>query len=389
MTYDGGPEAALSKRRASAGVSSMLCLRLLLATSLGSGFEPGLAAPADSIPGQVPAPVVIHSAPVDGRVLRADFEVPRQVLLVFTQTWPRASAAIAAQVLDSGTRLALVRERDSARLALTRFVTKLERAHGQPITTHADAVDTPWVRDWGPLQLRRAGGGSLWLDAALDDALRAHDDGAPGWLARHHAVALDALPWAVDGGAFISNGAGLCVLSLDYLDARGVTSDTEALPELLGQLGCRVTAVVPTLVAEHTKHVDMIAQFVGPDRLMVARIVDEPGGASEDALRLEAAERGIRAAAALLDEGVTLDVVHVPTPPSEPGRNPRSYVNGLRLADRYLMPSYPELGPPWQREAQAAVQEAVGELPVVAIDASDMIGAGGAIHCATLGLWTD
>jgi agmatine/peptidylarginine deiminase len=143
--------------------------------------------------------------------------------------------------------------------------------------------------------------------------------------------------------------------------------------------------LVPTLLDEHTKHVDMIAQFVGPTRLMIAEIDDALGGQSEDALRLAAAELGIRRAARAL--GRSLEVIHVPTPPSEPGTNPRTHVNGLRLRDRYLMPTYPSFGEAWERSALAAVRVALGEVPVVAIDASEMIAAGGALHCAALGLF--
>lgn len=365
-------------------------MSLLLTTLLGYGLDPSLASPADSIPGQVPAAVVIVSEPLDARRLRGDFEAPGRVLLVFTQDWPRTTERIAEQVLDSGSELGLVREADSSQAAYARVLAKLERRPGAHVEAYPQTVDTAWVRDWGPLQLRRGEQveRSLWLDA--DQRGREHDDIAPRWLADHHGVDLSALPWALDGGALISDGAGLCVLSLEYLELRGITRDGDhaasaALGQLLAELGCRASALVPTLIDEHTKHVDMIAQFVGPSRLMIATIKDELGGQSEDALRLWAAELGIRQAASAL--GRSLEIVHVPTPPSEPGSNPRTYVNGLHLADRYLMPSYPELGEAQERDALAAVQEAMGELPVVAIDASEMIAAGGALHCASLGLF--
>jgi agmatine/peptidylarginine deiminase len=323
-----------------------------------------------------------ESEPADARRLRADFEPPSVVLLVSTKDWPRTTERIAEQVLDSGTELGLVREAGSSQAAYTRLLTKLEQRPGARVTAYLGSVDTPWVRDWGPLQLVR-GDRSLWLDA--DHSSREHDDAATAWLSDQHGVDVAALAWALDGGAFISDGAGLCVLSLEYLEQRGITRDGDGaqLGQLLGQLGCKASVLVPTLVDEHTKHVDMIAQFVGPTRLMIAEIHN--GGDSEDTLRLRAAELGIRQAAAAL--GRSLEIIHVPTPPSEPGSNPRTYVNGLRLPDRYLMPSYPELGVATQRRALAAVQLAMGAVPVVAIDASEMIAAGGALHCASLGMF--
>jgi agmatine/peptidylarginine deiminase len=359
-------------------------LRVLLTALFGSNFDPRLAAPADSIPGQVPAPVVVFAEPGD-RTLRGDFEVPDRVLLVYTRSWPEATERIAEQVLESGTGLAMLLEVDSSRPRFTRLLGQLSREHGDRVEVLDAVVDTPWVRDWGPLQLRRDDR-PLWLDADYDDAERIADDEAPQWLARQHAIELAELPWALDGGAFVSNGAGLCVLTFEYLDMQGISWDDEDLGTLLDQLGCRATALVPTLVAEQTKHADMIAQFVAPTRLMLAQIIDDIGGHGEDAQRLEAAELGIRTAAHAL--GTELEVVLVPTPPSRRGQNPRSYVNGLRLGDRYLMPSYPELGDAWESSARAAVRRAMGDLPVVPIDTSDMIAIGGSIHCAALGLFS-
>jgi agmatine/peptidylarginine deiminase len=360
-------------------------LRVLLTALLGSPFDPHLAAPADSIPGQVPTSAVVFAEPPDGRMLRGDFEVPDRVLLVYTRSWPDATEQISTQVLESGAQLALLLEVDSSRAKFRRLLGTLSEQHPGRVEELDTVVDTAWVRDWGPLQLRR-GEQSLWLDADYDDAERIADDQAPQWLARQHHVALAELPWALDGGAFVSNGAGLCVLTFEYIEAQGITWDDGDLGSLLDQLGCRATALIPTLVAEQTKHADMIAQFVSPTRLMLAQVIDDVGGRSEDAQRLDAAQLGIRTAARAL--GIELEVIRVPTPPSKRWQNPRSYVNGLRLADRYLMPSYPELGEVWEAGARAAVQAAMGELLVVPIDTSEMIAIGGSIHCASLGLFS-
>lgn len=360
-------------------------LRLLLTTVMGASYEPGLAASADSIPEQVPRAVVIHSEAADGRTLRGDYEVPDRVLMVFTESWPRTTETLAEQVLQSGAQVSLALEVEHSAAKFMAMVRRLGRSYGDRVRVHEHSVDTPWVRDWGPLQARR-GARSLWLDSDYDDAERASDDEAPLWLADQLAVELAEFPWALDGGAFISNGEGLCVLTLEYLDVQGISWDEDDVGAMTSQLGCRATAIVPTLVGEETKHADMIAQFVASDRLIIAEPVDGLDGRSEDALRLQAAELGIREAARAM--GIELEVIHVPTPPSAMWENPRSYVNGLRLGDRYLMPSYPELEERWDLQAWSAIQDALGEIPVLAIAASEMISVGGAIHCASLGLFT-
>jgi agmatine/peptidylarginine deiminase len=359
-------------------------LRILITTVLG--FDPALAHPADVIPGQVPMALVVESPVGDGRVLRGDYEPPDRVLLVFTQTWAKPTQAIAEQVLASGAAVTMLLEVENPRWKMTRIVRDLALRYPDQISVFDNSVDTPWVRDWGPIQLSRAGQ-PLWLDADYDDAERQHDDQTPVLLGRQYDVTVDELPWPLDGGAFISNGAGLCVLTLEYLDEQGIVWDEQDLSDLLVRLGCRATALVPTLIGEETKHADMIAQFVGPNRLMIAEIRDTSDGESEseDAMRLRAAEHGILRAAAAL--GTKLEVFRIPTPPTRPGSNPRSYVNGLRLADRYLIPSYPQLGGRWDLDAWAAVQQALDGVPVVAIDTTAMIGVGGAIHCSALGVF--
>ncbi len=371
----------------------LVVLRLFLTTLLS--FDPELAAPADAIPGQVPMALVIESEPAPGRVLRGDWEAPDRVLLVFAETWAVATREIADQVLDSGAEVSIVLEVENPRWKMTRIVRDLALRYGDRISVFDGSVDTPWVRDWGPIQVKQQvptgaaeqpSWAPLWLDADYDDTERQQDDKTPVLLGRQFETPVVELPWPLDGGSFISNGEGLCVMTIEYLDEQGIVWDEEELGELLQQIGCRATALVPTLIGEETKHADMIAQFVAPDRLMMTQIVDDIDGHSEDALRMRAAETGILRAAAAL--GITLEVIHVPTPPMQDQNNPRSYVNGLRLADRYLMPSYPELGKRWDAEALAAVEQALGEVRVVPVRTSNMISSGGAIHCSALGLFT-
>lgn len=357
-------------------------VRILLTTLLG--FDPNLSMPADAIPGQVPSARVIESQPLDARLLRGDYEAPDRVFLVFTETWAPATEAIAVEVLESGAKLTIALEANNPRWKMTKLVRRLALDYEDRVDVFDTSVDTPWVRDWGPIQLQQ-GGVSLWLDADYDDADRQQDDQAPALLGRLFNTAVAELPWPLDGGAFISNGAGLCVLTIEYLEEQGIVWEEEDLGQMLAQLGCRVTALVPTLIEEETKHADMIAQFVGPTRLMIAELVDSLDGDSENALRLRAAEQGILRAAATL--GIKLEVIRIPTPPIAQQSNPRSYINGLRLADRYLMPSYPELGGRWDLDAWSAVQAAMGEVPVVPVQTTNMIGSGGAIHCAALGLF--
>ncbi|MFV8756731.1 agmatine deiminase family protein [Nannocystaceae bacterium ST9] len=356
-------------------------LRLLLASwaALGGPSAP----PADAVPEMVPRPVILQIQPVDGRTLRGDWEIADQVFMVYTEAWQPALDAIGREVLASGTPLGIVIETGNRRKPLERWVAELTASYGEKVDFFDTVVDTPWIRDWGPVQVS-VDAGALWLDTSYEDDDRLRDDLAPQLFAHRYGGELAELGWAIDGGAFISNGRGLCMLTREYLDNEMLYYDDDhEMDALLGELGCRVVALVPTLVDEDTKHADMIAQFVGPGRVMVAEI--DPALALEDSLRLDAVVLGLHRAAALMQ--LELEVIRVPTPVIEPSGAPRTYVNGLRLRDRYLMPSYPELGEAMQADALAAVQDAMGSVKVVPVVVSEMIHSGGAIHCAALGLF--
>jgi len=344
-------------------------------------FDPTLAGAGDAIPEIVPHPLVIHTIPLSDRRLRGDYEVGGRVAMVYTDGWPETLAVLAGQVVQSGAQLVVVREDDSTARAYRRFMADLERSYGARVDGLADSVDTPWIRDWGPIQVERDAR-PLWLDSDYEDDERVRDDVGPQLLASTYRGTLTPLTWALDGGAMVSNGAGLCVLTLEYIEEEELELEADDIGAMLARLGCRATALVPTLIHDSTKHADMIMQFTAVDRVMIAEIVGDDDEHGEDSVRMDAAVHGVRLAAAALD--LELEVVRVPTPTSE---RSHSFVNGVRLADRYLMPSYPELDETLNLAAWSAVQTAMDEVPVVPIDASELIELGGALHCMMLGLF--
>ncbi|KIG19550.1 Agmatine deiminase [Enhygromyxa salina] len=351
---------------------------------------------ADSVPGLVTRSVVIETPRAQQRLLRGDYERPDRVVLVYIDLWPRLLDTLASQVLASDTELSVLYQLDSSRgqaRAWVRAVERRERARGSAgqIEFVEFGTDTVWVRDWGPLQLtdRVADprgidprGRPLWLDADYIDEERERDDEAALALASIRGAAIVPLPHEIDGGAFISNGQGLCVLTFGYIEFEGYVEGE--LEDMLGQLGCSVTAIVPTMLREETKHADMIAQFVSPTRVLLAEI--DPDLDLEDSLRLDEAELGLRRAGAAM--GLDLEVVRVPTPPTIKNVT-RSYVNGLRLGDRFLMPSYPRQPRSANLQARAVIEGALDGVEVVMVSVDELEKLGGALHCAALGVFED
>jgi len=143
-------------------------------------------------------------------------------------------------------------------------------------------------------------------------------------------------------------------------------------------LGCRVLVLVPSLDTEPTHHVDMVAQFVSPTKLLLASADDE---GSDRRVLLEV-ETALREAAASL--GTALEVTPVPVRYSRSGMF-RSYVNGLFVPGVFLMPEYGK-GDRLDVRAREAIAAALPGVEVLPLPASRPASNGGALHCLTLGL---
>ena len=60
------------------------------------------------------------------------------------------------------------------------------------------------------------------------------------------------------------------------------------------------------------------------------------------------------------------------------------YLNGLRLRDAFLMPTYHRTPPPAEQKASAVLQAAMPGVEILRIPASEMADLGGAVHCVAL-----
>jgi agmatine/peptidylarginine deiminase len=212
---------------------------------------------------------------------------------------------------------------------------------------------------------------------------RPRDDIVPQVLGERMKVPVTAGPWSLDGGALASNGAGVCVSTLEYVEEHKIPSAGHAArSRLLPAIGCRVLALVPALPEEPTHHVDLFVQFLADDLVAVASVDPEldPGAA----LGLDRAAATIARAASTLGKdmrivrpplGVDIDGSYLP------------YLNGLRLGDTFLMPTYHAKATLSERAARAVLEDAVPGLKITRIPAAEVAALGGAIHCIALGVF--
>ncbi len=278
-------------------------------------------------------------------------------------------AAFANAVAESGQEVRLL-VRDAGNEAraksLVSGAVKLERR------TFGDV----WLRDTGPLV--RADGTAVrcrfngWGEKYLMEG----DQTIGAELARDAGLAVAESDWILEGGAIDGDGTGLVVTTEQCLlnpnrNPQLSREDVEA--RLARDLGFdRVLWLGDGLLNDHTDgHVDNLARFVGPGRLVLPRAsgTDDPNAAIYD----EAVERARR---------FGVEVVRMPSPGrvlDEEGEIiPASYMNFYIGNAAIVVPVY---GQPNDAAAVARLEALFPGRKVVGLRADHILTGGGSFHC--------
>lgn len=310
------------------------------------------------------------------RVLRGDFEAPDTLLLAYEADWLDSVRQVIAAAAGQARVLLLSSRREAQTGALR------ELAAASHVDVLTGDFDAPWVRDYGPLQTYELATGPLWLDLGYTGS-RLQDDQLPSVLSSRMQARLENPGFDVDGGAVISNGQGLCALTrTSLLDAGFAEPESGELEAFMAGLGCHATAVLPAIPGEPTGHVDVVAQFLATDLVMVAWL--DPSTNAELGRALDGVADRLATTAELAE--YPLQIVRVPIQAS--GDTFYSYVNATRLRTRLLVPRFNELPEALEQSAHARLAEALPDVAIVPIEADVMVRRGGAVHCVTLGLGT-
>jgi agmatine/peptidylarginine deiminase len=145
-------------------------------------------------------------------------------------------------------------------------------------------------------------------------------------------------------------------------------------------LGCKELAVLPALTGESTGHADIIAQFLSPEIIAVAQVNQEHTYVI--AAELEEAVALLKEAAENISQ--SLKVIRLPLIVEADFFY--SYINGTRLKNTYLVPSYHNVPSEIEHIAIKVLQSALPGIELTSIPAETIVKRGGAVHCITLGL---
>lgn len=353
---------------------------VVAAVDVASAGEPGAEAEAASLRAgftQV-SDYWLATGRAFGDTLRGDWETSSALLVVYNATWRQPLKRLLDYAHGDLPVYVLATPEDSASRSFKRWLKGVPFAGVVSIE-----LDTPWIRDYGPLEVQRSRGTS-WLDLLYAPEDRPLDDAVPMLLGEIFETLQEREYFHLDGGGIISNGDGLCgITEVSFAELEIDTGNFERVERFLETVGCRTLARLPELPAEPTGHVDMLAQFLSRATVAIAVPTEKSPGDVREALGR--ARQALELAAEA--HGQALTFVELPLV----NRKERyySYVNGLRTPSHYFVPSYSRVSRRLEAEAHRRLAEALPGVRVVGVNSDLMIESGGAIHCVTLGFKQD
>ena len=247
-------------------------------------------------------------------------------------------------------------------------------------------LDTEWIRDYGPVFVRRSDGSAVIIDLDYSDVDtdkdRESDDAFPALVGKILGIDVEPLPLFMEGGNLLSNGEGVCSTSVKVVlanERRGYSLDRigDLLMRHCGLTGWSYLAVPQ---GESNGHVDMFMVFLAPDIAVVGEIDSKVD--KESSLKLDEA-------AALLRQHETskgpMCVYRIPTPGPKDGKF-RSYTNVVFANGVLLVPVYGDVDGKAEDKAISLYEKLLPDWEIVRIESDAIVEKQGALHCVTLGI---
>ena len=237
-----------------------------------------------------------------------------------------------------------------------------------------------WLRDTAPLIVSRDDGRAARLfgfNGWGGKYLMPGDESIGRDLARSAALPSQTSPMILEGGALDGDGTGLVATTQQCLlnpNRNPGMSRADIAAELHRMLGFdRVLWLDRGLVNDHTDgHVDNLARFVGPNRLLVPEATgsDDPNAAIYADARRRAQEFGV-------------EVVTIPSPGlimRDGEVEPASYVNFAVTTHLVVVPTF---GSPYDEAGVAAIAAQFPDRQTIGLPGDAVLAGGGGFHCAS------
>lgn len=265
-------------------------------------------------------------------------------------------------------------------------------AHAARIELVSAELDDLWLRDTGPVFVRRANGAEL---RAVDfnfngwggKQAHARDARVAAWVARRTGTRLDRSPLVLEGGGLEVDGEGTaiikesCVLNANRNPGRSKAAVEQALKASLG-LDKIIWLPGPAGGDITDAHTDFYARFAGQGRVVVSHDAHDTYGERRvtqqhiDTLRRSTDARG---------RALALSVVPVPTEPASRQAGSDSfaagYINYYLCNGGLVLPAFGDAAA--DRHALDTLQALYPGRRLVQLRIDAIAAGGGGIHCTT------
>lgn len=263
-----------------------------------------------------------------------------------------------------------------------------ERLPYPGISFHRIPFGDVWLRDTAPVFLTGEGGARAAVRFAFNGwggkYVLPHDDQVSRLVAEASRLPVFSFPWVLEGGSVEVDGEGTalttrqCLMNPNRNPGLSREGLEAGLREALG--ASKVLWLGDGLVNDHTDgHVDTIARFVAPGRVVCMSPTAAADPNREVLLAIERDLRSFRDAA-----GRALEVVTVPSPglvgrpEGEP--MPASYLNFYVGNRAVVVPVY---GAPPDKRAVETIAALFPGRETAGVCARDLLEGGGAFHCVS------
>jgi agmatine/peptidylarginine deiminase len=241
------------------------------------------------------------------------------------------------------------------------------------------AIWTIWMRDYGPLFAKDKSGKLYVVDMDYYPD-RPVDDAIPRKFAKKRGYGYLHMELSLEGGNFMVDGRGTGYSTRALYERNSDLAESQVDDLMRVYLGCKEYVTREYILEEGTHHIDMFCKLVGADKAILGVDVSE----EEDSTTRDRNN-------ALMEEWKKIlkargyGILRAPYGRAGGGyyywnQWTWSYVNSLLVNRVALIPSYGE-----GRDAEAVeAYKQAGYEKVRAIDCSEIIQLGGAIHCITM-----
>ncbi len=342
---------------------SILCALLLALTTfvgqVASAFEldPQARNAGFKVTFQLPA---LHEFQARTILTPSEF-APASELQMTAETFRRMARALVGTVERTADIVVLVRSQYEA----SRIVSEYAAMGGDTnrLQTYVIPYNSFWYQDYGPIYAFDDGGALVSNDFIYSRYNRYYDDAVPAALAKNQNVANRQVSMNFEGGNFISDGRGTCFASTRMYEQNPQLSVEQVNALMLANLGCQRMVTLAPLIDDITFHIDLYAKLVNDDTFVVGDFIDHP------------ANKALMDKNAQFLRDLGYNVVRMPVRSRGRG-NFLSHINSFFINGYALVPAYGIA----EDQVAEEIYTSLG-YKVLMINARDLSGTGGAIHC--------